>query len=135
MKPTLIFCIVIASLLQGNQVAFAQSALSLLGTFDEARIASTYPPTTEDSKGDLAKLVYRLRSLGKQLTVAGESPVALVDSDSLGDAVTAKGVVTQVRRLVVPERLVEYLEFEQLQVIDFQTENNQEVRVVTTGNL
>ena len=45
------------------QVTPADSAIPLLSGFDRERIDSVYPPTDEASLGELAKLVYRLRSL------------------------------------------------------------------------
>ncbi len=90
------------------RVTPADTAIPLLSGFDRERIDNAYPPTDEASLGELAKLVYRLRSLDPS-TLKG-----LADDESgstLGDAINTDGSVEAIITLPVPSKLVEFLEF------------------------
>ncbi|MEM8666648.1 MAG: hypothetical protein AAGG48_03985 [Planctomycetota bacterium] len=106
-------CVVTFSVLR------ADSALDLLGGFDEARIEATFPPRNEEALGDLAKVIYRLQSVAEESlrTRLGESSPA-----NLGDAVEVTGELQRVAAVPIPESLIEFLEFEQLYLADVMTQ-------------
>ncbi len=112
-------------------VCRADSAISLLSGFDRARIESVYPPQDDNSAGELAKLVYRLRAVDREALRARIS-AAITEPTDLGDAIGIDGEIREVGLLKVPPRLVEFLELTQLQVLVIKSgESN--IRVVTAG--
>ena len=104
-----------------------ESAISQLSGFDLDRIALTYPPIDEDSKGELAKLLYRL-----QKTSARNLDAKAGEFESLGDAIAIDAEIKQAARIDVPPRLVEFLEFNRMQVLVCQSDDV-ELRIVTIG--
>ncbi len=106
----------------------ADSALPLLSGFDQARIDAVYPPTDPDRVGELSKLVYRLRSVDRTIL---EKKAAAQPPQALGDATTVEGKVATIASLTVPERLVEFLDLQHLQVIDVEGDSGV-TRVITT---
>lgn len=127
--PSAIGAWIALTILAFSQVCFADSALPLLSGFDRDRIDAVYPPTDEASLGELAKLVYRIRSLDpntlKGLAEANGEPV-------IGDKITVDGTMESVTALAVPARLVEFLEFSKLFVIDIQ-ESDRKTRLFTVS--
>ena len=109
----------------------ADSAIPLLGKFDAAQIEIVYPPADDESLGELAKLVFRLRSINPAILSDKISSPA----DRLGDAGQIDGEITSIKTLKVPEQLVEFLEISRLNVIDVVTakanENEATLRIVT----
>ncbi len=109
----------------------ADSAIALLGKFDAEQIERVYPATDDESRGELAKLVFRLRS------VDSASLGAKVASQAarLGDAVRIEGEITSIAVITVPDRLVEFLDISRLHVIDILTANEsgteQRSRIIT----
>lgn len=116
----------LATLLVGimgvGRLVWGDSALPLLANFDAQRIELAYPPADEESTGELAKLVYRLRSVDPQALRERSSEVAV----ELGDLIRVEGRIRDVRRLPVPDHLVEYLEFPSLQVVDLAVDGDPE---------
>jgi hypothetical protein len=110
----------------------ADSAIPLLGKFDVPQIEAVYPPSDDESLGELAKLVFRLRSIDPAFLSDKVSSAA----NRLGDAARIDGPITSIKSLQVPERLVEFLEFSQLLVIDVTTANAEggesTTRIITT---
>ncbi len=97
--------------------ATPDSAIPLLSGFDRERIDAAYPPTDDESLGELAKLVYRLQSLDPN-TLKGLAEV----KSELGLATSSQSTerLEAAAKLTVPDKLVEFLEFSQLFVIDVQ---------------
>lgn len=126
-----VFCITaLAACLAACGRANAESAIPLLSGFDTERIDAAYPPTDDDSAGELAKLLYRLRSVDIN---ALESRIAEPGSENqLGDAVRVDGLIREIKALQVPSRLVEFLEMSRMQLLVVAS-GDSEVRVVTTS--
>lgn len=106
----------------------ADSALPLIGGFDSERIDAVYPPDNEESVGELAKLVFRLRSVDPRFLQEKVGD----DAKELGDAINVDGEITKIVGMRVPEKLVEFLEMDRLEVIDVQSGESR-FRVLTTG--
>ena len=110
-----------------NRISCAESAIDLLSGFDRDRIDAAYPPESEEARGELSKLVYRLRTLDpntlNQLAEPDLEP-------EIGDVVNVEGIVEKISRLDVPTKLVEYLEFAQLFVIDVSEDVSEQQRSV-----
>ncbi|MFK8112695.1 MAG: hypothetical protein AB8B91_10845 [Rubripirellula sp.] len=127
MKPLLAALIALAFTIPGvrSQLCMAESAIPLLSGFDAERIESVYPPTDEKAAGELAKLLYRMQK------VAGDTLLSKVGTDAgLGDAVEIDGVILERGAIKVPERLHEFLEITQLQVLVCEIAGKQQ-RLVT----
>lgn len=122
-----VICI-IAWLIAGlSSPCWAESAIDLLSGFDAERLQTVYPPRDETSAGELAKLIYRLRTIDASALQdrAGEAP-----EGQLGDAIIIEGQIGQIKRLQVPQPLVEFIELSHLYLVDVQT-GDATVRVVT----
>lgn len=107
--------------------AFAESATDLLSGFDQSRIEATYPPVDDDALSELAKLIYRLNSVSAETlrSRAGD------DGDvAPGDATSFQGKILQVRRVPIPESLVEFLEFTHLFVVEVTTDSGAKLRIL-----
>ena len=114
-----------------------ESALPLLSGFDAERISACYPPTNEDKLGEVAKLLYRLRSVSPTKLQAmaihnsdgtgeqGRSPLAV------GDAASLKGNIKKMQLVPVPLKLREFLEFSQMQVLTIENDDGREIKVIT----
>ncbi len=97
----------------------AQSALPLLSGFDEQRIAAIFAQPNEVNQGELAKLLYRLDHLdASSLNSLADEPSAV------GDVVSFAGSVREVKRMSVPQELVEFLEFDHFTKIAVELEND-----------
>jgi hypothetical protein len=101
---------------------WADSALPLLGKFDAQLIETVYPPSNSESLGELAKLVFRLRSIDPAFL----SDKVSAQANRLGDAAHIDGAITSIKALKVPDRLVEFLEISRLNVIDVTTTDGSE---------
>lgn len=127
MKPVRRFAIGLFLLFLSCASAFADSAIDLLSGFDLARIESAYPPSDDATLGELAKLIYRLQAISGSTL---ESRVAVDEGSDrsakheLGDAVTVTGELVRVRKIPVPEALVEFLELRFLFIVDLQSEES-----------
>ena len=106
----------------------AETAIPLLGGFDTERIASVYPPIDDEASGELAKLIYRLGKVDPSsiATIAAKPS----DNVNLGDAWQASGTITKISIIKVPNRLHEFLELTELQLIVAE-QDDQEIRIVT----
>ena len=107
----------------------ADSALPLLSGFDAERIEAAYPPTNEDSLGELAKLLYRLRKVSPSALDAKNNPSE--QTIAVGDVTEVFGVIEESKLVAVPERLVEFLEFSRLQILRVAQENGNAAVVVS----
>jgi hypothetical protein len=92
----------------------AESAIDLLSGFDRDRLDACYPIRNSEVSGELAKLVYRLRKadaaeLKSRAVLLREQPTELASLE-IGEAVELAGRLTKIRKLEVPEALVEFLE-------------------------
>ena len=105
-----------------------ESALPLLSGFDAARMEAVYPPEDDESAGELAKLLYRLRSVDAKSL---QTKVDDARGARLGDAVDVDGEIQEIEFLKVPSRLIEFVEFSELQMLVVGT-GPSKVRVVTT---
>ncbi|MCG8651789.1 MAG: hypothetical protein MI861_18255, partial [Pirellulales bacterium] len=112
---------------------YADSALPLISGFDQQRLEAAYPPRDEQAAGELGKLIFRLRQVNarflQQRLGKPDEPAPL----QLGDVVKVEGVIEAVSSLSVPQKLVEFLEFRRLQLVDIATTDKTRLRVVTTG--
>lgn len=104
----------------------SESAIPLLSGFDNERIEAVYPPSDDEAAGELAKLVYRLRSV--DATALG-SKEGEVDDALLGDVVAIDGKIQEIQLLNVPARLVDVLELARLYVVTV-TADDWTVRVI-----
>lgn len=93
----------------------ADSALPLLSGFDAQRIETAYPPTNEDSLGELAKLLYRLRKVSPSTLEEKQDPPE--PAINVGDVTEVSGVIEESKLVAVPQRLVEFLDFSRLQIL------------------
>ncbi|MDG2220323.1 MAG: hypothetical protein P8L85_03030 [Rubripirellula sp.] len=117
-----IVSLVIGSVLGGFICAAevrADSAIDLLSGFDESRIESAYPLGDEAAVGELAKMIYRLKTIREDSL---RDRLGDDDAVQLGDAVQLAGELVRARRVSVPDALVEFLEFTDLFLIDVTTE-------------
>ncbi|MDE0863592.1 MAG: hypothetical protein OSA98_07370 [Rubripirellula sp.] len=130
----LVFLIVVARSTWGLG---GESVIPLLSGFTADRIAATYPPTDEESLSELAKLIYRLRSVNpaelqerasRKSSVPTEADSATI---AIGDAVEVDGVIEGLQILPIPKKLVEFLEFTKLQVLAVREQNGRQTRVIT----
>lgn len=110
--------------------ALADSAIPLLSGFDQQRLEASYPPADEASLGELAKLVYRLRTLDTRSLTRLAGPA---DQATVGDALAVQGNIVSIQTLPVPSDLVEFLEFSRLHLIDI--ENEQQVYRMVSSSL
>jgi hypothetical protein len=107
--------------------AFADSAIPLLSGFNVERLEAAFPPDDESSLGELAKLVYRLRSLdSRSLSRLATDSEAI----AIGDALNVQGTITRIQSVAIPNELVEYLELSRLYLIDVAVETGDEQRGV-----
>ena len=114
-----------------------ESVIPLLSGFDAKRVAATYPPTDEKTLGELAKLLYRLRIVNptklqamatQDTTLAGDQkPGPLV----VGDAVSTTGTIKSMQLVATPKKLIEFLEFKQLQVLTVHEPSGHDIKVIT----
>lgn len=118
---------VIATCVTGPNV-LADSAIDLLSGFDSRRIEAVYPATDQNSIGELAKLVYRLRIIDPDKLQSKVSPAA---SAGLGDAIAIEGTIRGIEAIPVPKRLVEFLEFDQLKLVAIDR-GDAEIDVITS---
>lgn len=128
--------LVLALLFSSSSVGFTnESVIPLLSGFDEERIKATYPPTDEKTLGELAKLLYRLRSVdaSKLQSMATQNELELGASQvfSVGDAATFKGTLKSMQWMPIPKELIEFLEFQKIHVLAVQTTDEQTIRVIT----
>lgn len=103
----------------GFAEARSDSAIDLLSGFDESRIESAFPLGDGTAVGELAKMVYRLK------TIRDDSLRDRLSAEAdlqLGDAVQLTGELVRARRVSVPDELVEFLEFKDLFLIDVTNE-------------
>lgn len=108
----------------------AETAIELLSGFDAERLQQAYPPRDSDSAGELAKLVYRLRTIdSRSLEQRAEAEAEA----ALGDAVVIDGSIQEIKRLKVPERLVEFIELTHLYLVDVAREDAAPIRVVSAS--
>lgn len=102
-----------------------RDAMDLLSGFDRARIESAFPPIDERSTGELAKLVYRLNSIDAQSLasrVSDANDENAIDQDvEVGRVIAIDGTIASKRRIDVPSRLADVLEFEQIDALEIQT--------------
>jgi hypothetical protein len=106
----------------------ADSAVSLLSGFDADRLEAVYPPQDAESAGELAKLIYRLRTIDPH---ALEARVGNAAGYQLGDAIRIDGAIQEIKILKVPSRLVEFVELSHLHLIVVDN-GTTAVRVATT---
>ena len=107
--------------------SIADSALDLISGFDIDRIDLTFPADSDDSIGELAKLMYRLRKVDRQ-ALANRVDGKL--TPAIGDAIQFDGMVESIRTIDVPEELVEFLDFSKLQLLTISA-GNSKVEIVT----
>ncbi len=105
----------------------ADSAISLLSGFDQSRIEAIFPPTETESFRELAKLVYKVRSINQASLEALLQPSAMPE---IGDALLIKGELAERKRVKIPEDLQEYLGFDSLYFLQIKT-GSQLTRIVT----
>ncbi|MGB7323822.1 MAG: hypothetical protein WBD31_03055 [Rubripirellula sp.] len=109
--------------------AVGQDAFDLLGGFDRDRIAVAYPPSTEESTGELAKLLFRLKAVDTnslaQRMVAGQEK-------DIGNVMEIDGEIMSINKMDVPARLVEFLEFNRITSLRVQS-GGEETTVVTAN--
>jgi len=110
----ILILVLIAHCLCGLRQTLAESALSLLSGFDTQRIESVYPPVDNDSTGELAKLIYRLRNVDSQSL---ESRIEVGLQLELGDAVRTAGIVESIRTMDVPANLIPVLDMSKLVIL------------------
>lgn len=127
-----------ALLLYGNSFGNAgESVIPLLSGFDQERVAATYPPTDGTTLGELAKLLYRLRSVDPvKLQVMATRNANVSDSGasqsiSIGDAVPLAGTIKSMQLVPIPKKLIEFLEFKQILVLTMQITDGREIKVIT----
>jgi len=118
----------------GPEPSQGQSALPLLSGFDPQRLRAVYPIRDEPSAGEAGKLVYRLQRLREE-TLRRLAPS---DPPMVGDVVQVEGVIEEIRWWPIPDSLVEFLEFGQLQEIVLRLaaipeSQSRSMRVITTG--
>ncbi|MGB7343616.1 MAG: hypothetical protein WBD20_05355 [Pirellulaceae bacterium] len=104
-RTTACFCLI--ALLGCSNIVKADSAIELLSGFDHDRIEAAYPPGNAKTFGELAKMVYRMGSVSRDLV----AKKANSDPAEIGDAISIEGTIVSLRTLRVPESLVEFLEF------------------------
>ncbi|TWU07855.1 hypothetical protein [Stieleria varia] len=119
-----VFSAVLCVLVSARSSA-AESALELLSGFDVTRLDAVFPINDEETAGEMAKALYRLRraDAGKMAAKA-EATVAAAGAVQIGDAVRVDGTITAMRRFKVPEKLVEFLEFESYLELQLQLSEN-----------
>ncbi len=102
------------------QLARADSAIPLLSGFDEARMANIVPGEIGSANiGELAKLLYRLDQLDD--TSLEDLVSVITDAAStttLGDVITVRGQVQEIRRIAVSDDLAEVLQRPQFYRVD-----------------
>jgi len=114
-----------------------ESVIPLLSGFDAERVAATYPPTDEKKMGELAKLLYRLRTVdpAKLQAMANQNPNVPAGQETpplkVGDAVAIKATVKSIQLAPVPKQLIEFLEFRQLHVLTVEEADGNEIRIIT----
>jgi len=134
-RGTLLIALVFLMVADTRSGVGGESALPLLSGFTADRIATAYPPTDEASLGELAKLMYRLRSVNPntlQERASGTSdPSRSESATAIGDAIKIEGVIEETQIVPVPEKLVEFLEFTKLQVLVIRKQNGRQTKVIT----
>ena len=100
-------------------LAKADSAVDLISGFDVDRVATTYPPTDDESTGELAKLIYRLQTVDDKTL---QSRVQSGEATAVADAVRYEGKVSAISVVNVPAKLVEFLELETLHQLEIVTD-------------
>ncbi|TWU56121.1 hypothetical protein [Rubripirellula reticaptiva] len=109
--------------------AVGRDAFDLLSGFDRDRIAAAYPPSTEKSSGELAKLLFRLKSV--DTNSLAERMVAGQKND-VGNVLKIDGKIISTQKINVPPRLVEFLEFKRMTLLQVQVDDA-EVIVITAN--
>lgn len=102
--------ITLFSLLCTESSALAESAVDLISGFDESRISSCYPPDNEEAVSELSKLMFRVQKMDAEVLQSRVNPLSA--NQVVGDAVSVDGKIKSIKRLNVPKRLVEFLEFD-----------------------
>lgn len=125
-------------LLTMSSIGFTgDSVIPLLSGFDRERVAATYPPTNGKTLGELAKLLYRLRSIDpaklQSMATQGaiEPEIGASLAMSVGDATPLTGTIKSMQLVPIPTELIEFLEFKRLHVLTLQRADNQEIKVIT----
>ncbi len=114
-----------------------ESVIPLLSGFDRERVAATYPPTDGKTLGELAKLLYRLRSVdpaklqSMATQDASHSKSGTSQTISVGDADQLSGTIKSMQLVPIPKKLIEFLEFKQLHVLTLEITKGQEINVIT----
>ena len=111
-------CVLCTSLLiLTMNTAVGDSALELISGFDRARLERTYPPTEPEGLNELCKLLYRLRGVDENRLqqISTTSPASEV-----GDAVQDSGKLIELKRVLVPQKLQEYLGFESIYFLEIK---------------
>ena len=133
-RGCLVFALLLCSCNFGHS---GESAIPLLSGFDTERIAATYPPTDGETLGELAKLLYRMRSIDpiKLQTMATQNAETTDDGEPrpllVGDAVPLTGTIKSMQLVPIPKQLTEVLEFTQLHVITVEDTDGHEVKVIS----
>ncbi|MDB4807803.1 hypothetical protein OAH22_02990 [bacterium] len=130
--------LILAFLLCGSSVGYtSESVIPLLSGFDQERVAAAYPPTDGETLGELAKLLYRLRSVdptklqSMATQNANESESGASQAMSVGDAASLAGTIKSMQLVPIPKELIEFLEFKQLHVLTVQITDGKEIKVIT----
>ena len=130
--------LILTLLVFSSSVGFtSESVTPLLSGFDQERVAATYPPTDDKTLGELAKLLYRLRSVDPTKLQsmasqnANESESGTARSISVGDAALLTGTIKSLQLVPIPKELTEFLEFKQLHVLTVQIKDGKAIKVIT----
>lgn len=103
-----------------TNTAAGDSAIDLISGFDQARLEKAYPPTGPEGLNELCKLLYRLRNVDESRLqrIATASPAS-----TIGDAVQDTGKLTDLKRVLVPATLQEYLGFESIYFLEIERDS------------
>ncbi|MAI72599.1 MAG: hypothetical protein CMM01_17065 [Rhodopirellula sp.] len=128
--------ITLALIFSSSSIGFTgESVIPLLSGFDQERVAATYPPTDGNTLGELAKLLYRLRSVDptklQSMATQHEREPGASQAMSVGDAGSLTGTIKSMQLVPIPKKLIEFLEFQQLHVLTVQITDEQAIKVIT----
>ena len=120
--------IVLACMLANCVHAHAESAIELLGGFDESRIEASYPPGNSKTFSELAKMVYRINRVQRDSI---RNRISDADPMTIGHPLTINGTIKSARLLRVPKELVDVLEFEVIQdtVVELESKDASTVTI------
>ncbi|MCC9600002.1 hypothetical protein LOC67_05465 [Stieleria sp. JC731] len=113
--------IIVAFCLAGSSDNFqfarshAENALNLLSGFDDQRIQNCYPVTDTESAAEMAKLLYRIKSINEKRLQ--QSSLQLDSDITPGDVVHVEGAIESIRQYPLPDDLSEYLEMDAFQEV------------------